>query len=633
MLKIFKTSSTIITNRMSDDSIRRTVANAWINRFSDDGKEREKTDADVKQVSKQSTPQDVKNRSIEQEQDPDTTNNAHFKRPKKASKELEVIEITDSDSDTGVQSISNLPKDDIEITIVDDDADIPIPMANVSDTHGKGPRGVKRVLSAPKPTSTASNSGTIPNSRSTHTSPLLPIHNPLYDNPKLRNSIVISDLLSTPDLATCYIFSFQHDLGFILPQFHSTDVDLKIIYQKNTVVDSPLRASFPNLQLIEVFMQEYTTHHPKLIINFYKDDTVKIFLLSCNMTQTEFETNNQMVWQSPILHKSDNTEMTPFKEHLFDFLKNYKKDPLNTLCLRLNYFDFTSIHCDFVSSATGSSKKFGYLGLYTSLLRKGLIPKKFNKQRYLLYQTSSMASAIGYSPKSMESSNLFTHLIAPLVSGKYNDRGKLNFQYSKFPMAHGYQSVADFSAEWKVKPYIIFPSLSDVRNSYFGYRSGGWSHYNPSTKWNIPMNKFLTQNVLHHSFSKQRGTNSSHTKFLIMSSDNFKTLDWVLFTSANLSKQAWGLPVKKENLSNPQSYVSNYETGVLLSPKDYGPNAKFIPLEFGEEKILQDDEVPIYLPFRLPPAKYTEDDEPWFMGKDSNLPDLLGNIHLAPLGR
>lgn len=460
--------------------------------------------------------------------------------------------------------------------------------------------------------------------------PFLPIHNPTYDNPKLKNSLTVSDLLSSPKLKSCYLFSYQHNLEFILPQFHSNTIDLTIVYQEGTVLDSPLRKGFPNIQFVNVYMAPFTSHHPKLIINFYNDDTCKIYLVSCNMTQLEFETNNQMVWQSPFLKQVPNSQNTPFKQHLFNYLKNYQKSPLNTLCLKLKAYDFEPIKSDFVSSATSKSDKFGFLGLYNSLLLKGLIPRKFEKNRQVLYQTSSISSSIRWSKAHNESANLFTHLIAPLISGKYNMQGNLNL-VQNFPLRNGYEAVELFSQDYKVKPYIIFPSLSDIRNSLFGYRSGGWSHYNPFSKCNIPMNDYLQKYFFHHSYSNQRRTNSSHTKFILMSSDNFQTLDWVLFTSANMSKQAWGTTPTKDTIKShrPISAVSNYETGVLISPTDYGSGKKLVPLEIGEERKLSDDEIPVILPFRLPPEQYKADDQPWCMKDACNLPDILGAIHLG----
>jgi len=609
-----------------DDSadVRRTVANAWANRF----EKQKESKAEHEPKPKPEAEQALIESKVEAESEPEKPQSKtkaddcepEEPKPKKrklASKQQDVIEILDDDDEDEVR-IENNSKVPIEIESETDDEDAG-PIENTTQPVKPSKPSTKEGKKIVSSSATNSSKGFPP--------PFLPIHNPTYDTPKLKNSLLISDLLSDPNLKSCYIFSYQHNLDFILPQFHSRDIDLKIIYQEGTVLDSEIRPLYKNIQFIKVFMQPFTSHHPKMIINFY-NDKCKIYLISCNMTQLEFETNNQLVWQSPILNKTKDPKDTPFKLHLFDYLKNYDKPPLNTLCLMLKSFDFTQIIGDFVSSATSTSDKFGYLGLYKSLLYHGLIPKKYDKDRHLLYQTSSIGTAIRHSSVNNTSTNLFTHLLLPLFTGKYTDRGKLDIT-KLFPLPNGYQSIVTLKNEVKVQPYIIFPSLSDVRNSLFGYVSGGWSHYNPFSKWNIPMNECLTDYVFHHSYTNQRKTNPSHTKFLIMSSDNFQTLDWVFFTSANMSKQAWGAPPKKQDTYNPKSFVSNYETGVLLCPRQYGSGVKFIPLEIGEEREMKDNEVPIILPFRLPPPKYNDNDVPWCLKKGCNLPDLLGNIHLG----
>ncbi|CCH45857.1 Tyrosyl-DNA phosphodiesterase 1 [Wickerhamomyces ciferrii] len=585
---------------MSSEEVRRTVAESWARRFD---KKREAED----EPPKEAVGVEVSKSNIESERELPIP-----KRQKKAIEpKEEVIEIL---SDEEELSPTDNSSSEEPIEIISDVEEVVVPDKPIRNEQIRTSKTIQSPQKKKKQISP----------------PFLPIHNPLYDNPKLPNSVIISDVLSSPNLRSCYLFSYQHDLEFILPQFHSNNIDLTIVYQTGTVLDSPKRALFRNVQFIEVAMPPYSSHHPKLIINVYNDDTVQLFLVSCNMTFMEWSTNNQMIWQSPRLHKDLNSKDTVFKTHLFNYIKNYQKPQLDTLVVLLKKYDFNSIIGDFVSSATSTSDKFGFWGLYNSLLSKGLIPRKHEKERQLLYQTSSIASAIRHTPTINQSANIFTHLLLPLFSGKYTNHGRLSISRD-FPLSNGFISVEQFSKEYKVKPYIIYPSLSDVRNSLFGYGSGGWSHFNPHSKWNKPMNDFLTPKVFHHSYSQQRKTNPSHTKFLIMSSDNFKTLDWVFFTSTNMSKQAWGTPPTKKDLLSlpPKSNVSNYETGILLCPSDYGSGIKFIPLEFGQEKNLEENEVPIYLPFRLPPEKYSNQDEPWCVSKSHDLPDILGNLHVV----
>ncbi|KAH3687430.1 hypothetical protein WICPIJ_001581 [Wickerhamomyces pijperi] len=101
-------------------------------------------------------------------------------------------------------------------------------------------------------------------------------------------------------------------------------------------------------------------------------------------------------------------------------------------------------------------------------------------------------------------------------------------------------------------------------------------------------------------YSTQRKYNTSHTKFPMVSSDGFPTIDWCLVTTFNISKQAWGNIL---NVKSPEnSDLDNFETGVLVSLLDY-EGYKLIHVGIGEiengTRQLKDDEILVVLPFDL----------------------------------
>lgn len=436
-----------------------------------------------------------------------------------------------------------------------------------------------------------------------------PLHNPSYDKHKLSNSLTINDLIGDSNLSKSYLFSFQYSMPFIFANLYSKKTLVTMVYQEGTIIDSINKTEY-NINLIPVQMKPFSCHHPKVIINFYdNDEYIKIYLLSANLTEFEFTFNNQIVWESPKLIKKDSID-NDFKSNLIEFIKTYNKPELNfTLIKFLKNYDFNPIIGDFIYSSSGNFKNNGYLSLYNSLKKNHLLPSNPNEKAQLLYQTSSLGAPFANSNK-VGPSNMLTNLLFPLSIGK------------KFPL-YGTEQVRTLQKETNVQLFLIYPTLQDVRNSNFGYDSGGWSHYNPLSKNGKAQHDELLHDILYKSYSTQRKTNPSHTKFLIYSKDEFKSIEWVLFTSCNLSKSAWG------NVKLDLSSVNgmNFESGILISRKHFKNGIKLIPTTIGENKFLKQDEIAIELPFKLPPEKYSPTDEPWIFSKEHLEPDLKGQIH------
>jgi tyrosyl-DNA phosphodiesterase-1 len=475
---------------------------------------------------------------------------------------------------------------------------------------------VKRTTTIREPTRTEVIAEPKLNQNLQNLAPFKPLHNPTYDVSKLSNSMTMNDLLGSPDLSKSYLFSFQYSLPFILQTVKSKHTPITLVYQRGTVQDYLWKTDY-NLNLIEVEMKPFSSHHPKLIINFYDNDTyLKVFMISANLTELEFALNNQIVWESPKLHLNANSISTPFKEKMLDWIKSYGKPQLNNqLVSQLEQYDFSGIIGDFVSSSAGSyHSKFGFYSLYDALKEKKLLPQDYSTKTQLLYQSSSVGAAFSHTKEG--AANTFSHLLFPLCMGK------------SFPIPNGPESLRNLQRETNTELFVIFPSLNDVKSSMFGFDSGGWSHYNPYSKNGSIQHKTILSTILHKSYSNQRKTNSSHTKFLILSKDGFKTLEWVLFTSANLSQSAWGKPKfkKKHSVEQENINISNYETGILISRNHYpkSANIKLVPVAIGEKKLLRDNEIPIELPFNLPPEKYATNDEPWCLTKDYKEPDSRG---------
>lgn len=113
-----------------------------------------------------------------------------------------------------------------------------------------------------------------------------------------------------------------------------------------------------------------------------------------------------------------------------------------------------------------------------------------------------------------------------------------------------------------------------------------------------------------------------HVKVYTCQEQPAGTLAYVLLTSANLSKAAWGEFQK----NNTQLFMRSYELGVLLLPE---PGETFRPMQELLELRRQGQSPPagttwMPLPFDLPAMRYGPDDSIWVWDAPDDRPDIFG---------
>jgi tyrosyl-DNA phosphodiesterase-1 len=118
-----------------------------------------------------------------------------------------------------------------------------------------------------------------------------------------------------------------------------------------------------------------------------------------------------------------------------------------------------------------------------------------------------------------------------------------------------------------------------------------------------------------------------HIKTYIRFADREKKsrIDWMLVTSANLSKQAWG---EAPNAAG-EVRICSYEIGVLVWPELFGDNATMVPTfktDTPPPGARKDGELVIgaRMPYDLPLVPYAKDDVPWCATSSYNEPDWMG---------
>lgn len=514
------------------------------------------------------------------------------------------------------------------------------------------------------------------------------------------DTVSLKDILGDPLISECWEFNYLHDLDFLMEQF---DEDVRNLVRVNVIhgfwkredhsrLNLMEQASrYSNIKLLTAYMPEmFGTHHSKMLIIFRHDCTAQIIIHTANMIPFDWTNMTQALWKSPHLPLLNPKKPTlveasrigsgsKFKLDFLNYLRAYdtKRIICKSLIEQLLKYDFSEIKAALIASVPGkqgtelspSQTGWGWAGL-TNALKS--VPSHHNTQPEIVIQVSSIAS-LGPTDKWL------THFFKALSE-------------SKSPRKTG--------SKFK----IIFPTADEVRRSINGYASGNAIHTKILTPAQGKQLAYLKPMLCHwagdgaqHSSSSSLSSNppsessqsftspelktqeayrrraAPHIKTYIRfssdstsSSSSQKSIDWMLVTSANLSKQAWGESIN----SADKVRICSYEIGVLVWPdlweeKQNGKNVKMVPcfgndtpsipfvspsLEIvgqkeirveGEEGHLKrkrcddrEDEkrqeeshtiiVGARMPYDLPLVSYGKDDIPWCASASYSEPDWMG---------
>ncbi|KAF7875311.1 hypothetical protein EAF04_002483 [Stromatinia cepivora] len=405
------------------------------------------------------------------------------------------------------------------------------------------------------------------------------------------DTISLKEILGDPLISECWEFNYLHNLDFLMEQF---DEDVRNLVKVNVVhgfwkredqsrlnlMEQVLKYS--NVKLLTAYMPEmFGTHHSKMLILFRHDSTAQVIIHTANMIPFDWTNMTQAMWKSPLLPLLDLEKPNPiesqqmgsgskFKIDLLNYLRAYdtKRVICKPLIEQLSKHDFSEIRAALVASAPGkqdieldsTETAWGWAGL-TNVLKS--IPCS-KTQPEIVVQISSIAS-LGPTDKWLNQT-FFKALST-----------------SKYPTP-------------KPKFKIIFPTADEIRRSNNGYSSGHAIHTKILTPAQGKQLAYLKPMLCHwagdgaqHSSSLQSSSTSepatsfnnsnsspqnAHRKraaphiktYTRFSSPSHKTIDWMLVTSANLSKQAWG-----ENTNTAgEVRICSYEIGVMVWPDLWG---------------------------------------------------------------
>ena len=361
-----------------------------------------------------------------------------------------------------------------------------------------------------------------------------------------------------------------------------------------------------------------------MLILIRHDSTAQVIIHTANMIPFDWTNMTQALWKSPLLpllnHPSASARQPArigsgekFKIDLINYLRAY--DTRRTVCKSLTEqllkYDFAEIRASLIASVPGKQcladeevTLWGWPGLKDALRSVEVR----DAEPEIVVQISSIAT-LGQTDKWLRET-LFKAL-----------------------------SGAKSSVPSKPKFHVMFPTADEIRRSLNGYRSGSAIHTKIQSAAQIKQLQYLHPMLCHWAGDGSSSEGSSprisdagrkraapHIKTFIRFADADKSsIDWMLVTSANLSKQAWG---EAANAAG-EVRICSYEIGVLVWPELFGEKATMVPT-FKSDTPSADAKGGGYLvvgarmPYDLPLVLYAKDDVPWCATSSYREPDWAG---------
>lgn len=363
-----------------------------------------------------------------------------------------------------------------------------------------------------------------------------------------------------------------------------------------------------------------------MLILIRHDSTAQVIIHTANMIPFDWTNMTQGLWRSPLLplmkdysSPSQSSQLgsgAKFKTDLVNYLNAYdtRRIVCKSLTEQLLKYDFSEIRASLIASVPGKQSladneetRWGWPGLKNALRS---VPVR-NTAPEIVVQISSIAT-LGQNDKWLRET-----LFKALSSTKNAAPTKPNF-------------------------HIMFPTADEIRRSLNGYRSGSAIHTKIQSAAQLKQLQYLHPMLCHWAgdvppsgidasapvSDAGRKRAAPHIKTYIRFSDAEKSsVDWMLVTSANLSKQAWGEAVN----ASGEVRICSYEIGVLVWPELFGEKANMVPTfksDTPPEGVESDGNLVIgaRMPYDLPLVPYAKEDVPWCATSSYNEPDWAGGV-------
>jgi len=404
---------------------------------------------------------------------------------------------------------------------------------------------------------------------------------------KSKHSIYMTDVLhpALGTLKSSLQINFMVELDWLLMNYEVTKNHTKplvILYgaENPDLTSSDLQTNITAVRIKPKY--PFGTHHTKMMVLVYDDESVRVVVHTSNLVSSDWENRTQGLWISPRCAKmpsdsksNSGDSETMFKRSLLQYLTYYEVSAVQQFIEAISKVDMSSVNVFFVSSVPGSHKgsdvySWGHRAV-SKILRK-YVPQEAAKWPVKV-QCSSIGS-LGITPDVW-------------LEG---DLGRSLSCYS------GGSGALSSSA----KVELIYPSHTDVINSYDGPLGGGCLPYSKQTHTKQPWLRDHMYNWRAEASIRTRAM--PHIKTYTRVDPTQSKMAYFLLTSANLSKAAWGSMNKAGN----SCLIMSYEAGVLFIPKFVTGGDLF-----EVKKFVDWDGTSFPIHYDLPVTKYPDNQKPW----------------------
>ncbi|KAL0363254.1 UNVERIFIED_CONTAM: Tyrosyl-DNA phosphodiesterase 1 [Sesamum calycinum] len=442
-----------------------------------------------------------------------------------------------------------------------------------------------------------------------------------------RNAVSISDVIQG-DVLLAILSNYMVDIDWLLsacPALKRVPNVLVIHGEGDGTLEYMKRNKPSNWILHKPPLPiSYGTHHSKAMLLVYPRG-LRVIIHTANLIYVDWNNKTQGLWMQDFPWKDQNSTSKGcgFENDLIDYLGalkwhefNVKLPPLGSFSINPYFFkkfDYSSAVVRLIASVPGyhsgsSLRKWGHMKL-RSVLQDCTFEKQFETCP-LVYQFSSLGSL---------DEKWMAELASSMSAGMTED---------KSPLGPG-------------KPLIIWPSVEDVRCSLEGYAAGNAI---PSPLKNVE------KEFLKKYWAKWKASHTGRCRAMphikTFTRYNGQNLAWLLLTSANLSKAAWGALQK----NNSQLMIRSSEYSFCLSPGNMdvpflvqmmgisprispasgssdAKEVKLVTLAWNENQNEELSEViKLPVPYELPPRPYSSGDVPWSWDRRYTEKDVYGQV-------
>lgn len=359
-------------------------------------------------------------------------------------------------------------------------------------------------------------------------------------------------------VATTYQFTLLVDPDYFLPEV-SVETRVHLVSAQTVDVSAYTSAGYNVSQHVVRNLGHFGSHHLKIMVNF-KAHAMEVVVLTCNLLPVD-QYATQCGWRSGWLPQTTAAPPNRFQASLVEYLQQYQLPAVSRLARLVQGYDFGSVTAEFLWSAPGhrTDAVCGYPQLGRVLRELGLVQTETSPAARAFAQMSSLAAPVTASKVSTKL--MFHHILLPTMCG-----------VDLLPP--NTEPVTALCSSHHLTPVVVYPLKRDVLALRSPY-CGALLFYLSELARAKQQHEMLMTN--HWLYRWMLDGPPGHCKFYGV------TNKWTLMTSANLSKAAWGFPLKNG------FQVNSYEAGVLVHGGD---------------------NVRVRLPFALN-TKYSASDVPW----------------------